>query len=323
MPAAPSSPDEAKRLAAVKKLRLLGTPAEERFDAITRMARSEFDVPLACLDIVADKMVWLKSVEGFDGIEGLRKDSYCHYTVLSEGVCIVRDARSDPRVHDSILADSWVFYAGVPLHFEGQRVGALCIGDSRTRDLTASQFNKLSALAALAERELAHCALSEAQTALPRSDDELDMKARIDLLTHLWNRGAILEVAEAECRKASGPSPLALLMIGVQGLDLIKREFGQEAMDQVLRVIAVRLRATLRSSDASGRYEEGAFLAVLANAGERDAANISEEIRFAMANTPVQFGGRAIPVACKVGYAVSSGSADADSLIARATHSLR
>src|SRR5215469_10091457 len=69
MPAAPIPPHELRRLAAVQKLRLLGTPAEERFDKITRLARRIFDVPMACLDIVGEKLAWLKSVQGFDGIE--------------------------------------------------------------------------------------------------------------------------------------------------------------------------------------------------------------------------------------------------------------
>src|SRR5579872_2925170 len=93
MPAAPSSPEEAKRLAAVRKINLIGTPAEERFDKITRLARQLFDVPFAALDIVGEKVAWLKSVQGFDGLIGLRKDSYCHYTVLEDGICMIHDAR--------------------------------------------------------------------------------------------------------------------------------------------------------------------------------------------------------------------------------------
>ena len=93
MPEAPVAPFELRRMAAVHRTRLLGTPAEERFDRITRLARRMFDVPMACLDLVGAKLAWLKSVQGFDGIEGIRKDSYCHYTILNDKVCLVRDAR--------------------------------------------------------------------------------------------------------------------------------------------------------------------------------------------------------------------------------------
>ena len=116
------------------RVRLLGTPAEERFDKITRLARRLFGVPMACIDIVGERLAWLKSVQGFDGILGLRKDSYCHYTVLGEDGCVVVDARKDPRVWVSSHADMWVFYAGVPLQFDGQAIGVLCIGDTSPRE---------------------------------------------------------------------------------------------------------------------------------------------------------------------------------------------
>lgn len=106
MPEAPRAATEIKRLAAVQRTRLLGTPAEERFDRITRLAKRLFDVPLAALDIVGESLAWLKSVQGFDAVEGLRKDSYCHYTVLDNEICLVNDARHDPRVSDSAFAET-------------------------------------------------------------------------------------------------------------------------------------------------------------------------------------------------------------------------
>ena len=39
-------PPSKTRLAAVRKVRLLGTPAEERFDKITRLARRMFGVSM-------------------------------------------------------------------------------------------------------------------------------------------------------------------------------------------------------------------------------------------------------------------------------------
>jgi hypothetical protein len=51
---------------------LLGTPAEDRFDRITRLARRLFDVPIAVIDLVGEKVAWLKSTQGFDGCDGER-----------------------------------------------------------------------------------------------------------------------------------------------------------------------------------------------------------------------------------------------------------
>ena len=104
--------------------------------------------------------------------------------MLDEDGCIVLDARTDPRVQDSSHAATRVFYAGVPLHFDGEPIGVLCIGDTNSCDFDAEQLDALKDLAVLAERELQIAALSEAQIALALSNEELEMKARIDVLTH-------------------------------------------------------------------------------------------------------------------------------------------
>ena len=181
MPAAPFPPNEIRRLAAVQRLRLLGTPAEERFDKITRLARRMFGVSMSVIDIVGETMAWLKSVQGFDRLEVIRLHSYCHYTVLNDQVCLVRDARTDPRVSDNPFAASFVFYAGVPLKFDGENVGVLCIADAHPRDMTEDDMAALCDLAALAEHEFVVAALSEAQVRLALSHDELEMKSKVDV----------------------------------------------------------------------------------------------------------------------------------------------
>lgn len=304
MPAAPISPHELRRLAAVQRVRLLGTPAEERFDKITRLARRLFNVPMACLDIVGERLAWLKSVQGFDGIVGMRKDSYCHHTVLEDGVCVIRDARSDSRVYDSAYAETWVFYAGVPLHFDGERIGVLCIGDSQPRHFETEHLDALSDLAALAERELQMASLSETQLALALSNEELEMKARIDVLTHLWNRGAIVQIAETErSRAAAGAS--AILLIDIDHFKTINDTLGHAAGDEVLRSIAARIRVGVRPLDAIGRYGGDEFLAVLPDTGIDGAVQAAERIRAAVSRIPVHFGQQRIPVTCSIGCAAS------------------
>lgn len=289
MPAAPVSPHEIRRLAAVQKLRLLGTPAEERFDKITRLARRIFDVPMACLGIVGEKLAWLKSVQGFDGLEGLGKDSYCHYAVLTDEVCVVLDARVDPRVRDSSHADTWVFYAGVPLYFDGERVGVLCIGDSNPRSFDTAHLDALSDLAALAEREFHIAALSEAQITLALSVEELEMKSRVDILTHLWNRGAIEEIAATE------RSHTAILMIDIDHFKSINDNFGHPAGDEVLRVVAARLRAG-SVHWTPGRLGGDEFLVVMPGAGIKGAVRAGKRICHAVSRRPVPFGQHKIPV---------------------------
>ncbi len=324
MPAAPYSPNEIRRIAAVHKSQLMGTPAEERFDKITRQARALFEVPMACLDIVGNDIAWLKSVQGFDGLEGLRQDSYCHYTVLSDGVCFVHDASKDPRVFDSAFASVWVSYVGVPIHFDNQRIGVLCVGDDKPREFSAQQVEMLADLAALAEQEILVSALSESQIALAAEHEELEMKSRIDVLTHVWNQGAIYDLAHAEFAKVARGTSFALLMIDIDHFKQINDVYGHAAGDQVLRVVAERLRGAVRPSDAVGRYGGEEFLVIIPGLTAQDVEQISERIRSEVVASPVVFNDHQIEVTCSIGCVSHTASQDirVDSLISHADAAL-
>jgi len=160
--------DEAGRLAAVSRLRLLGTPAEERFDTITRIACRLFDVPIAIVDLITERSVWLKSVQGADAhkvdAEYPRDLSYCQHAIAEDGLCLIQDAMNDQRVSDSPHAAAFRFYAGVPLKFEGYRVGVLCICDYLPRSIGVDDLLSLRDLAELVEREFYVPLLAQQET---------------------------------------------------------------------------------------------------------------------------------------------------------------
>ncbi|MBV8471672.1 MAG: sensor domain-containing diguanylate cyclase [Burkholderiaceae bacterium] len=301
----------------------MGTPAEARFDKITRCAAEITDMPMAALDLVGEKLAWLKSVYGFHGIEGLRKDSYCHHTVLGNEICVIRDARTDPRVFDSKLAQIWVFYAGVPLRFENQQVGVLCVGDSKARDLSPEKLKALRDLASDAERELRSVKLSNSQIALAGTGDELDMSARIDLATHGWNRNAIMELLTQEFRGTlAGSEPIGLLMAEIDHFGGLAEKYGRAAADEFLLMTAIQLRAYLKSTDSLGRYADNQFMAVLPGLTGKNMTFQVEAIRRAVSKMNVQIKGAAILLSCSLGCAVSQGGESRDQLIKRATQDL-
>ena len=322
MPVAPPSENEEKRLVAVHQLKLMGTPAEERFDKITRLVQQLFNVPFSAITLAGEKLNWIKSAQGFNGIEALRKNSYCHYTVLKEGVCLIKDARKDSRVHDTDAANTWVFYAGIPLHFKGERVGALCIGDNKPRELNPDQVKSLSDLSILAERELEITALSESQLALAQSNEELEKKANIDTLTHIWNRGAIFNIIQTELTRPTHPSFIALLMIDIDNYKHINDAYGHAAGDLVLQQIAERLRKAVRPNDAVGRYGGDEFLAVLIHVPESEIMEIANRICNNVSKDPILFEEKTIQVTCSVGVAIYQTSDDVHSLLRRADEAL-
>lgn len=277
---------------------------------------------MAVIDIVGEKLAWLKSAQGFDCLEGMRCDSYCHHTVLGEQTFVVRDAHTDPRVCDRGFADTWVFYAGVPLSFEGERVGVLCIGDTRPREFDADADRSLRDLAAMAEQELQVARMSETQLALARANDELQMKANVDVLTRLWNRRAIFEIAEAERARARGDAQLAALLIDLDHFKSVNDTFGHAAGDEVLRSSAQRLRASTRTVDAVGRIGGEEFPVLVADAQPEDVADMAERIRATVANAPIRFGQHSITVTCSLGYAIGAAGDPVDGLVERADRAL-
>jgi len=155
---APLPADEPARLRALHALGILDSPAEERFDRITRLARRVFDVPIALVSLVDGDRQWFKSHQGVDLRETPREMSFCAHAIHDDRAFIIPDTLSDPRFADNpaVTGDLRVrFYAGRPVHVGGRRVGTLCLADRRPRDLRDDDVRALDDLATLVEKELA------------------------------------------------------------------------------------------------------------------------------------------------------------------------
>jgi phosphoribosyl 1,2-cyclic phosphodiesterase/DNA-binding NarL/FixJ family response regulator len=154
---APSPPDEVARLRALHALDILDSPAEERFDRITRIAKRLFDVPAALVTLIDRDRQWFKSAPDFPITETPRDLAFCSYTIHDDELFVVPDTLADPRFADSpvVAAGPRVrFYAGRPVRIDGHRVGTLCVIDQRPRQLSAEDLRILDDLAGLVEEEL-------------------------------------------------------------------------------------------------------------------------------------------------------------------------
>ena len=151
-------PDEEERLAAVYRLGLLDTDAEERFDRHARIAAAVFNAPIALVTLIYRERQWYKAHYGFDFSETSRDMGFCSHAILQSEPLVVNDALRDDRFADNpvVIGEPHVrFYAGIPLHAaDGARVGAFCIVDSKPRGLSAAQLRMLKDIALLIEEEL-------------------------------------------------------------------------------------------------------------------------------------------------------------------------
>ena len=150
--------DEIERLALLRALDLLDTPAEPAFDLITRLVALTLQVPIALVSLVDKDRQWFKSRVGVDMDETSREFSFCAHAILQPTPFIVEDACSDARFQDNPLvtgAPHIRFYAGVPVVTSaGHAIGTLCAIDSRPRTLTQSQIDTLVSLASLVSKEI-------------------------------------------------------------------------------------------------------------------------------------------------------------------------
>ena len=160
----PVGPNEADRLTALRHLAIMDTPDEAHFDAICRLARDLFSVPIALVSLVEEDRQWFKAKCGTDLDGTARGIAFCNYTILSDDVLVVEDATCDPRfaANPMVHGEQAIrFYAGAPLILRpGIHVGALCIKDRVARTFSPEQVRQLRDLA---EIVVAHLRLHEAK----------------------------------------------------------------------------------------------------------------------------------------------------------------
>ncbi len=142
---------EPERLAALRRLSILDTPPEERFDRYTQISTRLFDMPVSAISLVDRDRQWFKSTVGLTQHETPRCISFCGHAILGDDVFEVRNSRRDSRFRDNPLVINQphiCFYAGAPLRLSnGHKVGTLCIIDRIPRSLDADQKTMLKNLA--------------------------------------------------------------------------------------------------------------------------------------------------------------------------------
>lgn len=168
------------RLAAVARSGLVGSPPQEAYDALTRMAASLLDVPASFVSILdRDRDVYVSQVgfpEALAAARELRGPTFCHHVLDRRATLVIEDTHADPvwRAVSTVQTLGVRAYVGVPLLLDGEVVGSFCVIDVRPRAWTRRELEILEQLALSAGRELAlRTALRDA------SDDAVQAKALV------------------------------------------------------------------------------------------------------------------------------------------------
>jgi signal transduction histidine kinase len=179
MPAAALPLDEAQRLAALRALEILDTPAEAALDDIVMLASQICGTPIALVSLVDADRQWFKAKVGMDASQTPRDQAFCAHAILGDAVLVVPDARADARFVDNPLVMSEPairFYAGAPIHLpDGSRAGTLCIIDHVPRELAPEAH---AALLALTRQVEGYFTLRHEQLRLKQRNTELAQTQR-------------------------------------------------------------------------------------------------------------------------------------------------
>ncbi len=105
---------EVARIEVLSRYQIIGTPPEECFDNITRLAAYVCGTPIALISFIDQDRQWFKSKVGWDVDEIPRNVSLCAPTILQSEVLVVPDTLTDEQTKTNPLATHGGvrFYAG-------------------------------------------------------------------------------------------------------------------------------------------------------------------------------------------------------------------
>ena len=108
-----------------------------------------------------------------------------------------------------------------------------------------------------------------------------------------------------------------LVVLGIDNIDAIEHEHGEDAADQVRRAIAARLSGSCRKNDVVALVGDNSFAVLLVDVDRRMAFEVSKRLR-GDASEPVEVDGVAVEISVSVGLSHDVGLVDPVELFASA-----
>lgn len=298
--------DEEHRLQVLHSLNILDTPADERFDRITRLAARLFQVPISLFSLVDANRQWFKSAVGLDTKETSRDVSFCTHAIREEAMLVVPDTHMDSRFRKNplVTGEPYIrFYAGCPVHADtGIRLGTLCLIDHKPRELSSNQEMLLKHVAQMIENELT-----------------ADYVAHEDPLTGLLNRrGFDSRSVEAIALCHDAGLHACLFLFDLLEFKAFNEQHGPAAGDRALVEFNRLLRDTFRGSDLIARYGDDDFVVLMI-----DITPPGPEKALARLAAAAELCGSEHPITLTAGWAMLEAHDTSQQLILRASQGMQ
>ena len=104
-----------------------------------------------------------------------------------------------------------------------------------------------------------------------------------DTLTGLYTHRGFQEVLSAELKRAEeNETPLSIIMLDVNNISKINRELGHAKGDEVIKLLAEKVKQNIRSTDKAGRYGGDEIAIILPDTNTPDAKYLAEYITYCL-----------------------------------------
>ncbi len=157
----------------------------------------------------------------------------------------------------------------VPLISVNNTIGVMLVGDNNAK-------NNLEIYSLLSN----HMALFMHNSQLLEKVSE---NTNIDSLTMLSNHRGFQEVLSNELAKAEARnSHLSVIMMDINNISKINRELGHAKGDEVIKLVAEKVRQNIRSSDTAGRFGGDEIAIILPDTDTDEAKYIAEYLTYSL-----------------------------------------
>jgi diguanylate cyclase (GGDEF)-like protein len=248
-----------------------------------------------------------------DGAGGLRRANIDEVTdpVLTAGVRAAR-LRVDRASDDETLVvpfeaegRHWQI-AVVPLAARSTWSAAVAAPEDQFVNLVVDAQRENAVLAVLIALAITVLAVP-AVLAVSRRVDRIAEHAVTDPVTGVANRRQFDRLLAEHLEKATPANPMCLAVVDVDRFKPINDTWGHNVGDQVLAVIAGRLRGELRDDDVVARIGGDEFAAILVDADIEAAFDVLERVRQTVVGAPALTNKGEIDLSITVGVAQAIG----------------
>ena len=157
-----------------------------------------------------------------------------------------------------------------PLIAMDEMIGIIIFGASETIEFASEQLKLISNYLGLF-------------ASINNLEQKVQQNFSYDTLTNLYNHRKIQEILKKELDTAQeNKTKLSIAMIDINNISNINKEFGLSKGDEIINLVASKIKANLRENDSAGRFGGDEFCIILPDTDDDKAKYLSEYFTYTL-----------------------------------------